>query len=83
MHDDASAGPETLRGEAARVDWAYVGKLASRATRSLWVFVMVLARDVGRDHHRPDGPLAVRVVRARCSRWAVRRPASPTVARDE
>jgi len=35
---------ETLPGEVAQVDWAYVGELAvPGGVRALWVFVMVLA----------------------------------------
>ena len=35
---------ETLPGEVAQIDWAYVGKIAvPGGTRALWAFVMVLA----------------------------------------
>ena len=41
---DASLVTETLPGEQAQVDWAYVGKLqVPGGERALWLFVMVLA----------------------------------------
>ena len=63
---------ETLPGEQAQVDWAYVGKLAvPGGERALWLFVMVLAYSRamwGEFVHRPDRPLAVPLARARGAR---------------